>query len=66
MTALWIQDLFAKSIAWLARKSWRGCVHGKDVVLCIEGPYPMCPLCIEIALRGEADRQLAAHRGKEE
>ena len=57
MESRW-QRLYSRFVVWMARKSWRSCLHGKDVVLCIEGPYPMCPLCCEQVLRNLADQQI--------
>jgi hypothetical protein len=52
----WWQRWYARAVIWLARRSWRSCtVHGKDIVVCGEGPYPMCPLCMETVFREWSD-----------
>jgi len=43
----WHQKLYARFVFWLARKSWRACVHGENLVLNLDGPYPVCALCFE-------------------
>jgi hypothetical protein len=58
MKERWYQWLYAHFVAWLARRSWRCCDHSPDVVLCIEGPYPMCPLCIEKVIRSHVEDEL--------